>query len=760
MKKNNWRVITAVVLVLSMVCLMMPMATLTSKAAELPETVVVTNASLDGANTSRNLAVDTNGIIYVTYRNTQDNKIYVAKSLDGGASFQEGVKVSDAEGSECEIATSTNGYLYVAYIVMPEEEPEEEPKREDYENDEAYVNAWYEWYLNLTNDLFIAYSNDKGASFTPVKVAEISRGMGGSVSAHIATDGDHVYAISSDGQLFYRSSDGGKTYASTETGDAYAFSDILVDKTSHVVTVIKDKPTLEYYVSRDYGENFTQGTDISSYSVYYSTASYGSPYVFIAGSSSDMYKIDPLNGTIDGKIIPSSSVSTGRSLSADDKGNVVTGYVSEGNVCFKASSDFGETWGDEVAVAQADGANAAINPITGDVLFLYESEGTLRLAVEKGYLAGYDVTTDPSLLGFAKKDANTTKRTFNIVNNGDSAVTVNSVSASNGFSVDFSSAKEIAAGNKLAVKVSYTNAQVESGTITITYNNSETLTITLQVFEEVSNTVTPEEPEKDPEPDEDSDSKHVHKWSDWVTDGDRQKATCKCGGVKYRDIPAANDNGKFDKEAEVTESSPIKEATLDNNRSDFISVVSKIFSDEEKIAIANGTIEAKVWVSIDGKDKTTISLENKTKIEEAAKKVVGNGNLDITYFDATLFKMVGTQQTAISEPGIDIKVTIKIPENLINTDSTKNREYSIIRLHGDGSVETLSGTFNSETGEFTFSTDKFSTYAIVYKDVAVPGDEEEPPITGDAEHTAVWFMLIALSGLGLVLTSVNRRCAR
>ncbi|MGN0329390.1 MAG: right-handed parallel beta-helix repeat-containing protein [Lachnospira sp.] len=277
----------------------------------------------------------------------------------------------------------------------------------------------------------------------------------------------------------------------------------------------------------------------------------------------------------------------------------------------------------------------------------------------------------------------------------------------------------------------------------------------------------PVDPGKDPETPEEPADTHEHKWSDWVTDGDRQKATCDCGGVKYRDIPAADDNGKFEKEAEVTETSPIKEATLDNNKSDFVSADSKIFSDEEKAAIANGTVEVKVWVSIDGKDETALSQEDKAKIEDAAKKAVGNDNLDITYFDATLFKKVGTQQTTVAEPGIDIKVTIKIPEKLINTDSTKNREYSIIRLHGeDGSVETLGGTFNSETGEFTFVTDKFSTYAIVYKDVAVTDVVDETPktgegtTTGDAAGTAVWFMLIMLSGLGLVLPYAKRRCTR
>ena len=39
----------------------------------------------------------------------------------------------------------------------------------------------------------------------------------------------------------------------------------------------------------------------------------------------------------------------------------------------------------------------------------------------------------------------------------------------------------------------------------------------------------------------------------------------------------------------------------------------------------------------------------------------------------------------------------------------------MIRLHNN-QVEVLGGTFNKTTNEFTFQTDKFSTYGIVYKD--------------------------------------------
>ena len=94
----------------------------------------------------------------------------------------------------------------------------------------------------------------------------------------------------------------------------------------------------------------------------------------------------------------------------------------------------------------------------------------------------------------------------------------------------------------------------------------------------------------------------------------------------------------------------------------------------------------------------------------------------ITYFDANLFKKVGDGfTTPLHEPGIDVEVTIKVPTSLVNTDNKFEREYKIIRLHtdvttGENSVDILDGTFDKTTGELTFKTDKFSTYAIAYTD--------------------------------------------
>ena len=54
-----------------------------------------------------------------------------------------------------------------------------------------------------------------------------------------------------------------------------------------------------------------------------------------------------------------------------------------------------------------------------------------------------------------------------------------------------------------------------------------------------------------------------------------------------------------------------------------------------------------------------------------------------------------------------MKVTIKVPEELINKDSKTKREYYIARSH-NGKVDILETIYNEKTNSLTFETDKFS----------------------------------------------------
>ena len=226
-----------------------------------------------------------------------------------------------------------------------------------------------------------------------------------------------------------------------------------------------------------------------------------------------------------------------------------------------------------------------------------------------------------------------------------------------------------------------------------------------------------------------------HDWSgEWkivkeatATEAGKMETTCTrdgCGTKKYKEIPATGTpadpyEGKLDKDAEVAPDAPIEEATLDNTKKELLEAPA-IFTTVEKAAIESGA-EARVWIEISKTDESSIPSEDKTKISETAKSIMGEDS-SITYFDANLFKKVGDGfTTPLHEPGIDVEVTIKVPTSLVNTDNKFEREYKIIRLHtdvttGENSVDILDGTFDKTTGELTFKTDKFSTYAIAYTD--------------------------------------------
>ena len=116
-------------------------------------------------------------------------------------------------------------------------------------------------------------------------------------------------------------------------------------------------------------------------------------------------------------------------------------------------------------------------------------------------------------------------------------------------------------------------------------------------------------------------------------------------------------------------------------------------------------------------DLSTVPEADQAAILEKAKAYMGEGTA-LTYFDASLFKQIAGQSAEkVAEPGISMKLTIKIPAELLTNDQNVTREYTIIRLH-NGQAEEIKGAFNEAAGEFSFETDKFSTYAIAYKDTA------------------------------------------
>ena len=179
------------------------------------------------------------------------------------------------------------------------------------------------------------------------------------------------------------------------------------------------------------------------------------------------------------------------------------------------------------------------------------------------------------------------------------------------------------------------------------------------------------------------------------------------------------------------------------------------FTEEEKKEIENGST---VSVSMEVKDVTaTVSESDKKLVEDKVKEVFNNGVVG-AYLDLTLLKKVGSlKEVSVTETAAGVVVKLDIPESLKNTDSSVERKYTVVRIH-DGVAEALETS--CENGVITFTTDKFSTYAICYEDVAATGNGQSSDNTintGDVYNIALYVLLAVVSCVGLTFVVLRRK---
>jgi len=172
-----------------------------------------------------------------------------------------------------------------------------------------------------------------------------------------------------------------------------------------------------------------------------------------------------------------------------------------------------------------------------------------------------------------------------------------------------------------------------------------------------------------------------------------------------------------------------------------------------------------VWLDIQDMSAT---------VPQAEKDIVQNASTNLTvgmYLDINLFKKVGgNTATKITETNGTVKASILIPESLWKS----GRTFGIIRVH-DGEATAIEGTYDENTHVFTFETDKFSTYALAYKDSDSSSDsgtnsnsgssnssnstQPTAPKTGDPNDIRVWYLLLlaSLGGLGFLGISKKKK---
>ena len=207
-------------------------------------------------------------------------------------------------------------------------------------------------------------------------------------------------------------------------------------------------------------------------------------------------------------------------------------------------------------------------------------------------------------------------------------------------------------------------------------------------------------------------------------------------------------------------------ADLDNDSNELIGIIPLEKTEKEHVAKSE---DVKVYLEVSNITKT-ITEEAKELIETEVKdKKIA------VYLDINLFKQIGEREPkkVPNTKGL-VTITFKVPSNLVNTDNSVTRKYQVVRVH-EGKVTIIDVVYDETTGMISFETDKFSTYAIVYKDVPVndnddnstPGDtdvikpdsnqKDEVPKTGGSNLAMYSFTLMFISGLGIVLSSRKRK---
>ena len=143
-----------------------------------------------------------------------------------------------------------------------------------------------------------------------------------------------------------------------------------------------------------------------------------------------------------------------------------------------------------------------------------------------------------------------------------------------------------------------------------------------------------------------------------------------------------------------------------------------------------------------------------TKEEIALIQSVLGNNVIGQYLNLNLtLKISGRADRQITDLSAPMYIAITIPQNLVNHDGSIERTYRIVRIH-DGVATLIDGTYDAATNQFTFATDGFSTYALVYEDVNTTLTGRSPK-TGDNSMWMVW-TLILCAGCSILFVAGKR----
>jgi len=160
-----------------------------------------------------------------------------------------------------------------------------------------------------------------------------------------------------------------------------------------------------------------------------------------------------------------------------------------------------------------------------------------------------------------------------------------------------------------------------------------------------------------------------------------------------------------------------------------------------------------VWLEVEHADETTSAMDKRLIHSVVDEESITH------YLDINLLKQIGTGNiNQITNVDGNVSITLEIPKGHRDAPELMYRNFGIVRLH-DEVAEKLYGQYSPETGLLTFTTNRFSTYALFYEDIPInediPISEDEMPHTGDNSLLVFWFMLLVFASL--ILMRVRKR---
>lgn len=239
-------------------------------------------------------------------------------------------------------------------------------------------------------------------------------------------------------------------------------------------------------------------------------------------------------------------------------------------------------------------------------------------------------------------------------------------------------------------------------------------------------------------------------------------ATFKVSVYKVAEPPKVDN---VDTTKPVEEVKPVvKQETVVKATEEAKAVISDIAEGKNTTAVSKET-KAKVKAALDaGKTITTevvVETVKEETVKDDAKKadaLLADSNVKKEIGEAKIaqylnleivLKADGQELGTINELSEKMTFTIAVPEEL----KGKNRVFYVVRVH-NGEAEVLPTTMNAD-GTISFTTDKFSTYALAYADPATTTPTTTPtkdtPKTGDATNMLPWLALMAVAGAGAVV---------